>query len=221
MKVQRIFTTLSASIDRFVGSIENHEAVADALLSNLADAAARIRLEQASNDTRRKRTAAALDAAANDRVRWQERAVKVHAEDPAKALACMQHLERAEARYADLEERLACADRFAAELAESLTQVEAELEQARGQTQQLKVRRACADARQAVAADGLNQEFGSLLRRWERSVLTDEYRYEANRAERAEPLATEFERAERRDALQARLAALIAGTEGEGAGGLA
>ena len=216
MKVQRIFTTLSASIDRFVGSIENHEAVADALLSNLADAAARIRLEQASNDTRRKRLAAALEAAGNDRQRWQERAVRVHAEDPEKALACVQQLERAEARYASLEARLNAADRFAQELAESLAQVETELEQARGQTQQLKVRRACADAREAVACDGLNREFGALLQRWERSVLTDEYRFEANRPPQQEPLAAEFERAERREALEARLQAMVEGDRDAG-----
>lgn len=217
MKVQRLFTSLSASIDRFVGSIENHEAVADALLSNLADAAARIRLEQASNEARRKRVAAALEAAGNDRLRWQERAVRVHAEDPEKALACVQQLERAEARYSSLEQRLTAADRFAEELAESLAQVELELEQARGQTQQLKVRRACADAREAVACDGLNQEFGSLLKRWERSVLTDEYRFEANRPPQQEPLASEFEREERREALEARLQAMV--RDGAAAGG--
>ena len=210
MKVQRLITTLSASIDRFVGSIENHEAVADALLKRLADAAARVRLEQASNQERQKRLRAALADNANAIERWQARAVNVSSEDPDTALACVERLERAEERRSRLEEKLATAEQFAEELAHSLTEIEAHLDAARSQAEQLKARSACSDARDAVNSFCIDGAMSALLERWERAVLCDEYRQCATVTSARDEFASRFDREERSAARSARLAALVA-----------
>ena len=209
MKVQRLITTLSASIDRFVGSIENHEAVAEALLARLANAAARVRVEQAANQERQKRLRGSLEEAGNAIERWQERAVTSNETDPDAALRCVERLEKAEARRAGLEERLVQAEQQGEELSQALADIEAQLENARTRAQQLKTRRSCSDARDAVSSFCVG-DMSALLERWEQAVLRDEYRYCATTAGQRDAFADGFEREERAAARAERLASLVA-----------
>ncbi|MEM6707153.1 MAG: hypothetical protein AAF648_00040 [Pseudomonadota bacterium] len=215
MSVQRLFTSLSARIDAFVGSIENHEAVAEALLSRLADAAARVKLERASNAERVRRLEGSLAAAGNEVDRWTERAVDAHGADPEKALACVERLEQAEARRDQIRERLTQARHCGDELEKNLAAVEGELETARLKTERLKARSACNEARQATESGTLPRELGALMTRWERSVLGGEYRSCAVGAatpESVDELADAFEREERLAERKQRLAELLGGS---------
>jgi phage shock protein A len=205
--LKRLTATLSTTVDRWVGELENHDAVAAAHLEDatraLAAAQVRLgRLREAGADLRRREEAARAAAA-----RWTERARGAE-DDEATALECLRRRRAAEAEassLAGLRERQEAQEQ----------QMAREVEAFRGRLDALRQRRTLLRSREATARlagartaleERTEGDLDDLFERWEVRVTGSEL---AGRPELPlDDLETRFAQAEDEASLRAELAAL-------------
>lgn len=204
--LKRLTATLSARVDRLVGEIENHDAVAEVGIRDQrrAYAKAKVRLARMREEgerLRRRATEAAATAAA-----WRGRAIA--AADEGQALECLRRHKRSALQAQGLAETLR-------QHIEVETRLTGELEAVRDRVLALEHRRhllrsreAAADAAAQVRAaeGGAPLDLEDAFERWEASVVEAELDTVA--PSDSDPIAEPFLVAEERAELRAELAAI-------------
>jgi phage shock protein A len=106
MRLKRLVATVSAGFEDFVAKVENHEAVADCIIDEVRQAAARVRVQHARARSRILRLEREGDELIAERSRWNGRAVSLAASDETRALECVRRGRRAENRLGAVEAQL-------------------------------------------------------------------------------------------------------------------
>ena len=96
--LQRFTATFSQSLDKAVGQLENHDAVALAALRQVRASAANAKVRLAAVERDRDALAAKLASLEQLEAKWAERAVAVAGKDEDKALECLRRRQRCRAQ---------------------------------------------------------------------------------------------------------------------------
>ncbi len=148
--IRRISATVTSSVDRAVGRIENHDAIVDAAIRDTQQAAARsrVRLERVRQDGHK------LHARRHDLkvavARWTERAKSVAAEDEAKALECLRRRKDCEAQLGDLRLSIQKHDELESRIVEQVKKIEARIAEVSQQRNVMRSRQSVAEALRAI-----------------------------------------------------------------------
>lgn len=210
VRVKRLIATLGASFDTFVSKVENHEAVADAVIADVRSAAARLKVQSGRVGAQLARLQTQREQLAAERDNWRRRAAQLADDDEPRALRCLQQARHSEQRLGLLDEQLEQHTQLRDSLAADLARVEARLNELHLKRGALSSRAARADALRAGESLDTCQEAFEVFERWETSVVEDEYRETTLRDGVPDDFERGFRETEERDELLAELAELKA-----------
>ena len=204
MRIKALLATFGASFDDMVRKIENHEAVADCVIQEVRESAARIRSQLNISQARTSKLQQKEKQLEVDCVRWRERALSCRDTDEEKALRCIQSLKHSQRTLENLRLQLSENQNLSADLETHLFNVEQKLSEIQGKKESLSAR----SARNKVESYALrNLDVSAnegIFDRWETQVMTDEYRTTAWSPSTSGPsdsLDREFRNIEDREAL--------------------
>ncbi|MBX2870242.1 MAG: PspA/IM30 family protein [Acidiferrobacterales bacterium] len=174
--IKRISATLTASVDNLVDQVENHDAVIEASIKKVRQAAAdtRVRLGRLQKD--RQRLEQQINETKVSIRKWQDRALSTADEDQKKALQCLQRKKEAERSLQQLEQSLSAHKSTERQVADNLKQIESRITEMNLQRNNFRSRESAAKANQviqkldSVAGNGIEDTFD----RWESALLSQE-----------------------------------------------
>ncbi|MAT50891.1 MAG: hypothetical protein CMK32_06885 [Porticoccaceae bacterium] len=209
--IKRLSATLVSRIDQAVAEIENHDAVIQASLKELAQktAAAKVRLGQLHREQQQLRERASDLRAGEDQ--WHERALRCGRHDEDNALECLRRARQCR-HEAERLDALETDYKLATEKLEtSISTLEQRLADTRHQHTLLRARHSTQQAMAASAASPLRvcDELGESFARWE--IAITEAELAGGLETSSDPLAQQFDRQEEEASLRAELNELMAG----------
>ncbi len=210
----RITTSVSATLDKAVSKVENHEAIVDVALkeTRAAAAKARVRYSRVSKDGEALRKK--LQNIILMEKTWTERAKQMAEQDENKALQCVQRRNQCQQQIQQTQLALTDHEKLEAKIAGSIQQIEKRLEQLTQQRNMMRSRHSTADAMRIV--NQIENDSGTLVDdafdRWETVITEAEYvtGYTNSHEMTADSLDDSFKQVEDRETLKADLDALIA-----------
>lgn len=211
---KRLAVTIQSRTEELIGSLENHQAVAESMIQQMKQAAAKARIHFARVQADRQRLERRLRELHDAELRWVERARRVSSTDETRALACVRRLKATREEIARVEserEQVAKADRA---LAADLERLERQLAELERRKNTLACRQGCVDALTAVErADATNlEDLCGAFSRWETSVMEKEIM--TGRHEKpVDPVENDFAAEEEERELRSMLDDIIAAPE--------
>lgn len=174
MKIKRLFTTISASIDDLISKVENHEAAASCTIDEVRRAAGKIRAQLNTVNGQYEHLQNERDRLGTVSDQWRARALACRDTDEERALGCLQALNACESRAKDTEQQMHSTCSLRTELQQQLGMVERQLHELHNKRASLQARsaRSRAAARSACATSP-----AELFERWEEAVLAQEYEH--------------------------------------------
>ena len=209
----RITATVSATVDKAVSQVENHEAIVDAALRDTRSkiAQARVRFARVQRDGVRLRKKA--DDLAGQELRWEGRARSAVSDgDESTALQCVSRRNACREQQVQTRDALAKHESLESSVGDSVARMEQRLEELTQQRNMMRSRHSAADAMRVInkienASDnGIDDTF----ERWEMCIAETEY--VAGIDESVDALDVSFTKVENEQALRADLDALLAET---------
>src|SRR3954462_10166110 len=94
--LKRLAISMNAQFSDVINQLENHEAVADCVLKEVEQAAAKAKVQHARVRNDQRRLEGEAERTAHEIALWRERAVKSHAVDERRALECVRRAKRGE-----------------------------------------------------------------------------------------------------------------------------
>jgi phage shock protein A len=205
---KRLFATLTTGFDSFIDQVENHEAVAEAVVADVRRQAARLKVQIARLDQHIGTLGQQHQQALDEAGQWRERALRVAEDDDKRGLYCAAQYRDVEARARKLATQISEHTVLRANVQRELTAVEDKLNELQLRKTLLSSRSAHADASK-VAAGVAHAECDAegVFERWETRITQNEYLTAAGTPIPVDPLRTEFEEQERDAALREQLSA--------------
>ncbi|KAF0095694.1 MAG: PspA/IM30 family protein [Puniceicoccaceae bacterium 5H] len=207
---KRFNLTFRTEVTRLLDEVENHEAVADALLAKARQQLARAEMRLDRLQREREDLDQQQAEARNKAEQWQQRALQHADKDEALALQCLQRKKAAETWERQCTQE-------AAELEALIHEVEQELAESRRLIAELNRRKQGLAARELTAraqsdtrAAAGDEELTGLLDRWEEKVRARELQRPVTGGKQRDALEHRFAREEEQAELAAELAALRA-----------
>jgi len=207
--IQRISTSIHASIERLVDLMENHEAVVDLALDESRKALARGKSQLGRVQRESERLRRRIEALEAEEIRWTERARATAGGDEQTALQCVQRRRDCRQQIDEIRgvfvEHSATEERLAAELRAS----EDRLQAVTRQRNRLRTRQSAAEVNRALGgiAERFPPNLEETFERWEARVLEDELA--GDRTVQADPLEERFSKQESDAELRAELSAIL------------
>jgi phage shock protein A len=203
---KRITATLSTSVDRLVGELENHDAVIEAGISDTRQAYAKAKVRHTRMSQEGERLRRKLDALRRDAANWRERALGC--DDEETALACLGRSKTAAAQAESLEQTLAHHVDLETRLLREIEAVRQRIEDLEHKRQLMRSREATAEATTRIRRmdQRPHLDLDDAFERWE--VKVTEAELTTGTPPTQDPLEAQFAAGEERAALQAELAAL-------------
>jgi phage shock protein A len=203
---KRISATLTSSVDRLVGEIENHDAVIAAGIgeSRQAYAKAKVRLSRMNQEGDRMRRR--LDGLRQETSSWRERALSC--DDEETALACLSRSKSAAVKAETLERTLANHRDLESRLLSEIEAVRQRIDSLEHKRQLMRSREATAEASTQLGRidAATDPDIDDAFERWE--IKVTEAELSAGTHSDRDPLETQFLKTEERAALEVELAAL-------------
>lgn len=204
---KRLFATLTAGFDSFIDQVENHEAVAEAVVADVRRQAARLKVQLSRLDQHIDRLGRQRQQALEEAQQWRERALRVAEDDDTRGLYCARQYRETEARANRLEEQISEHTGLRASVQRELAAVEDKLNELQLRKTLLSSRSAHADASKVAAGVAFaEQDAEGVFERWETQITQSEYLTSTGVSVPVDPLRTEFEEQEREAALREQLA---------------
>ncbi len=203
MRVKRLVASVGASFEQFITKVENHEAVAEAVIRDVRASAAKLKVQMGRVTAQAERLQERRDTLAQDAGRWHERAKRLATEDEDRALECLRRMERAKAEQARVVAQLAQYEALCEKLKDRLAAVEARLSDLQLKRTSLSSRSARAQVMGAADQHSV-ADVDAVFDRWEMAVVEDEYLDEVVGSE-GDPLERELDATEERERLKTAL----------------
>ena len=203
---KRLFATLTAGFDGFIDQVENHEAVAEAVVADVRRQAARLKVQIARLDTHIGRLNERRQQALDEAAQWRERALRVAEDDDRRGLYCARQYRDADARAGQLASQINEHTGLRDNVQRELTAVEDKLNELQLRKTLLASRSAHAQASKVAAGVAFEeQDAEGVFERWETQITQNEYVTAVCTPAPVDPLRTEFEEQERDAALREQL----------------
>ncbi len=209
----RITATLSASVDKAVGQIENHDAVIDASIRDCRASLAKARVYNARVTKDGEGLRAKLKDLKQQRQSWEDRAKSVADSDEKMALDCLhrrnvcnQAISRTEAalvQHSELEEKVR----------KNLSKIEQRLTDTSQQRNMMRSRQSAADAVRTLnrVSGTTSGDVDDAFERWE--IVVGDAEYEVGEEDSVDRLDTLFREKEDEAGLRAELQVLMVNRE--------
>ena len=214
MKLKRIVTSLNASFEGFVNSVENHEAVARSVIQDVQRAAARLRTQQHRAQRRTDQLEAQQRKLQTQRDCWHTRASTRSVSNPDQALQCLKRRDQTDTQLDGVNRQLSEHQALSEQITHNLERLEQRLAELQNRRSALSSREATSSAL-ANARTRETDNIDGLFDRWEETVIQQEYQGESGYAtglgsvdHNSDPFAEAFDTQERDAQLRAELEAL-------------
>ena len=207
---KRLRVTLQSQFDDLVNRMENQAAVADSIICEIEQAAAKAQVQHKRLLKDRDGLHQKWQAALQGTQKWRQRAKDTASEDRAKAVECLKRVERCEQEATDLEGQLRQMTATEQQLNEDLLTIGNKLQLLKQKRNSLACRETTMEALAATHSDNssLMCELDGLFDRWETKVAVFET-YANTPATSGDPLAKEFDDAEQQQRLEQDLDRLL------------
>ncbi|MEM6638926.1 MAG: PspA/IM30 family protein [Pseudomonadota bacterium] len=204
---KRFTTTVSASVDKAVNRIENHDAIVDAALKDAQRASAtfRVRLERVRRDGRA--LTKRRDDAAAAAEKWATRARQVAEDDEARALDCLKRRRDCTAQIEALDVSIDEHKTLEAKLDAQTREIEERIRAISRQRNLMRSRASVTEAMDAMARVESQNDLDDTFERWDIQLSESEIRSDA--AALPDRLEREFACDEKHADLKAELADLM------------
>jgi len=214
MKLKRLVTSLNASFEGFVNSVENHEAVAQSVIEDVQKAAARLRTQQSRAQRHTLQLQTQQHRLETQRDCWHTRASTRSLSNPEQAMQCLKRRDATNARLKTVNRQLSEHQELSEQITHNLDRLQQRLAELQSRRSALSSREATSSAL-ASARTRESDNVDGLFDRWEETVIQQEYKSESgNPADpasfefAADPFAQEFDVQEQESALRDELKAL-------------
>jgi phage shock protein A len=207
--IKRLSATISANLDRWVGEIENHDAVIEAAIQearhNTAQAKVRLgRLRKEGNTLVQR-----LDQLKSDANTWRNRARSIADNDKEKALSCLQRAHDCDREIQVVQQVVEDHEQALASLENQVLQAETRLQTMIRQRNTLRARESVANTfthlNQSLPSTEINAE--DTFERWETAILSRQI--ELPESSHFDSLERGFQQSEERSRLEMELQQLM------------
>ena len=208
--VSRIMATITAQFDQLVNQIENHEAVAEASLSQLRQdiSGARVQYKMMQKDI--ESLVSQQQRLEKDLSTWQARAVQYSETDKEKALHCMRKIKLVEKDLEQLAERQSQLEEAADKLQSQLTRVESQYKDLSAKLQAFRGRdKAAAMSTSAMEQADYTDSIDDVFNRWDRKILYKEVSTDFDSDQIVDEIEQEFKTEEELKDLEMSLRLLV------------
>lgn len=213
---KRITATLSAQLNAFLDEVENHEAVAETVLTDL-----RAKIGEAKYHLRRLQLSSKgleekAQHLASEENKWKERALRLNDSESDKALECIRRLQDCETQRQSLLKQRNEVESMILKLGHDIRQLDRRYEELNQKRSSLASRSACAEATQIVN-EGVHYStnpMAGVFDRWEKKITRHEVFGDRDLAD-FDSLTQTFVAEEEKEALKIRLEELKAKTSAD------
>jgi phage shock protein A len=199
--IKRLSATLSANVDKWVGEIENHDAVIEAAIRDARQSTARakVRLDRLLREGEQMQDR--LKRLHDEATRWRQRAISVADEDVDRALACLQRNHDCEHQIEEAKQAVNQHKAAQTKLADQLRQAETRLQEMIHNRNNLRARESVTEASRSLAKiQGLETiDSDATFERWETRIMAHEMEIQHEPSD--DPLEQSFTQAEERERL--------------------
>lgn len=208
--LRKISITLKAQFSDFVRQIENHEAIAEAVLkdfrANIHNAKFRLRMLERSIDNAATR---ALNLE-KDIDLWRNRALQLDGKEEGRALECVRRMKSAETEKANLEAQIKEMRATRDQVTRDITHIEGQYQSLKLKHQTLMSRQTSAEAIRGLKESATSMEMGNpvVFEDWEASIVRKEVESELVGGGGVDSLESELRKEEETEELKAILADL-------------
>ena len=213
---RRITGTITASVDKAVSQIENHDALIEANIKESQHGLAQLKVRLARTQKEIQRYEQSLEQLKSDKQKWVERAENLAARDKDKALACLKRSNSMEAREGQISEMIKAQKALECDISAQLEKMQARIEEIKMEHQRMRARSMNADIERVagqIACDRENQ-LDEIFDRWDTKITQAEMQYAD--IEPTDSLESEFVAQEEQAALEAQLAAMLSESDSSG-----
>ena len=209
MKLKRLAASVSARFDSFIDKMENHEAVAEAAITDVKLSAAEVKAQLSRLTRQLKQLQDQQETYCQGRQKWQSRAVTcANKGDEDKALQCMKRASLCEKNMAQVEQQIQQQKNLADQVQSNLDDIERHLADLQLKKNSLASREHRTKVVAIAQGDELNGELNKVFERWEVQVAKGEYLSPAE-PDQADVLESEFCEKEEAKELKAALDILL------------
>ena len=176
--LKNLVVSVNARLGQAVNQLENHEAVAESIITEVERTAARAKVQLGRIRSETSRLDEEMDRLRHEEERWIERARKVYGVDEERSLECVRRLKRVRVEIKDQAVQIRESSALERQLTSDLKIIEEKLSLLRRRKKSLSGRQNCASALKTVQDGnlGLSDEITDLFTRWEMKVTEWEIR---------------------------------------------
>lgn len=208
--INRITTTLTASVDKAVSQVENHDAVIEVSIKDCRAALAKAQVRYSRVKKDREKLQTKLKELQEMELTWENRAKSVAAEDEKTALDCLHRKNVCKQRISTTQQSLVQHEELEQKVSASITKIEQRLSKITQQRNMMRSRHSAADALRTINSieGSTGTDVDDTFERWE--MLISEAEYEVGQElEPIDQLDKTFCEKEDEAALRAELAELM------------
>jgi len=212
--LKNLVVSVNARLGQAVNQLENHEAVAESIITEVERTAARAKVQLGRIRSETSRLDEEMDRLRDEEERWIDRARKVYGVDEERSLECVRRLKRVRGEIRDQAVQIRDSSALERQLTTDLKMIEEKLSLLRRRKKSLSGRQNCASALKTVQDGnlGLSDEINDLFTRWEMKVTEWEIRADSVPEER-DDFEDSFTKEEEEIELKKCLQELVAGED--------
>ncbi len=212
--INRITTTLTASVDKAVSQVENHDAVIDVSIKDCRAALAKAQVRHSRVKKDRDNLQSKLQELQEMEVTWVNRAKSVAAQDEKIALDCLHRKNICKQRISDTQKSLSQHNELELRVSGSIKKIEQRLADITQQRNMMRSRHSAADALRTINSieGSSNNDIDDTFERWETVISEAEYEV-GQEIESVDLLDKTFCEKEDEDALRVELSQLMSNEE--------
>ncbi len=208
--INRITTTLTASIDKAVTQVENHDAVIDVSIKDCRSALAKAQVRYSRVKKDRQNIESKLNELLEMETTWENRAKSVATQDEKMALDCLHRKNICKQRIVEMQKSLSQHNELEQKVSASITKIEQRLSKITQQRNMMRSRHSAAEALRTINSieGSTSNDVDDTFERWELVVSEAEYEV-GQELEAVDALDKSFCEKEDEEALRAELTLLM------------
>lgn len=175
--INRITTTLTASVDKAVSQVENHDAVIDVSIKDCRAALAKSQVRYSRVKKDREHLQSTLKELQEMEMTWESRAKSVATKDEKMALDCLHRKNICTQRIPNMQQSLSQHEELEQKVSASIIKIEQRLSKITQQRNMMRSRHSAADALRTInSIEGSTRgDVDDTFERWEMIISEAEY----------------------------------------------
>jgi len=212
--LKNLFISVNAKAEEVANRFENHEAVADTIIKEVEEGAAKVKVKlvQVQRNIIKRRNE--LEAMLGQEKVWVERTRKIEPVDEKRALECVKRIRDLRKEIEDHRSELKETEVLEKQLADNQKTIDKKLNELRRKRESLAGRQSCTEALQTLQNEnsGTLSDIENLFSRWETVITHGEIRCDQHKIE-TDDLDDSFRKEEENTGLLATLKEIVGGAE--------